>query len=145
MTAEPADADDGPGAREARDIELLAASLRADAADVEVYARVLTESLGDALPAGMVRVERDRSVRDRLSGRPGRVVTVTVSGRDRELVLHDSGRGTTASIVRAVRGVVIARDEVDLDAWLSALAAEVSAAARSSAASRTALERFLRT
>lgn len=134
------EAGDGAG-----DVELIAASLRADAADVDTYARVLTATLGDALPAGMVRVERDRSLGDRLAGRPGRVVAVTVSGRDRELVLRETGRGVTTSIVRAVRGVVIARDEVDLDAWLTALAAEVSTAARSSAASRTALERFLRT
>lgn len=127
------------------ELELLAASLRADARDVDTYARVLTGTLGDALPAGMVSIERDRSLGDRLAGRPGRVVTVTVRGRDRELVLRDTGRGVTASIVRAVRGVVIARDEVDLDAWLGALAAEVAAAARSSAASRSALQRFLRT
>ena len=126
------------------DLELLAASLRADARDADTYARVLTGTLGDALPAGMVTVERDRSLGDRLAKRPGRVVAVTVSGRDRELVLRETGRGVTASIVRAVRGVVIARDEVDLDAWLGALAAEVAAAARSSAASRSALQRFLR-
>src|SRR5436305_369729 len=51
--------------------DLVAAALRADSADVAVYARVLTESLGDALPAGCVGVERVRSVSDRLHGRPG--------------------------------------------------------------------------
>ena len=142
MPVEPVS--DGPADEPGDDLELLAASLRADAADAATYARVLTETLGEALPAGMVQVERERSLGDRLARRPGHVLAVTVTGRDRELVLRETGRGVTASIVRAVRGVVIARDEVELDAWLGALAAEVSAAARSSAASRTALQRFLR-
>ena len=42
-------------------VDQLAAALRADAGDLDVYARVLTDSLVDALPDGVVRVDRDRS------------------------------------------------------------------------------------
>ena len=41
-------------------LEMITAALRADSADVAVYARVLTESLGDALPADCVTVDRAR-------------------------------------------------------------------------------------
>ncbi|MEN3300341.1 MAG: hypothetical protein V7633_2399, partial [Pseudonocardia sp.] len=40
------------------DLHLIAAALRSDRADVESYTRVLTSVLGDALPPGMVEVER---------------------------------------------------------------------------------------
>jgi hypothetical protein len=41
---------------DALSFEMVAAALRSDSADVAVYARVLTDSLGDALPAGVVAV-----------------------------------------------------------------------------------------
>src|SRR6185437_16189653 len=59
-------------------LEEITAALRADSADVALYARVLTESLGDALPAGCVVVDRDRTMSDRMRGRPGQVTKVTV-------------------------------------------------------------------
>ena len=66
-------------------LDMVTAALRADSADVAVYARVLTESLGDALPAGWVTIDRDRSVSDRMRGRPGQVSKITV--RMGELVM----------------------------------------------------------
>ena len=39
-------------------LDMVTAALRADSADVAIYARVLTESLGDALPAGWVTIDR---------------------------------------------------------------------------------------
>src|SRR3954447_10933283 len=53
------------------DLYGLAVALRTDRADVASYASVLTDALGSALPEGMVEVERDRSMKDRLAGRPG--------------------------------------------------------------------------
>ena len=37
---------------ESPDLELVTAALRADSADAAIYARVLTESLGESLPPG---------------------------------------------------------------------------------------------
>ena len=51
---------------------MVTAALRADSSDIAIYARVLTESLGDALPPNCVTVDRDRSVSDRMKGRPAR-------------------------------------------------------------------------
>src|SRR6266487_3943083 len=51
--------------------DMVAAALRADSADVATYAQVFTESLGDVLPPGCVTVERERTMADRMRGRPG--------------------------------------------------------------------------
>ena len=51
-------------------LDMVAAALRADSADIAIYARVLTESLGDSLPPGCVTVDRDQSMSDRMRGRP---------------------------------------------------------------------------
>ncbi len=49
---------------DALSLEMVAAALRADSADAVVYARVLTNSLSEALPPGLVTVERERSMSD---------------------------------------------------------------------------------
>ena len=54
------------------DLDMVTAALRADSADVAVYARVLTQSLSEALPPGTVLVDRDRSMSDRMKGRRAR-------------------------------------------------------------------------
>ena len=72
---------------DALSFDLVAAALRSDSADVAVYVRVLTDSLGDALPEGVVTVERDRTVSDRMRGRPGEVAKITVRLGDQLLTL----------------------------------------------------------
>jgi hypothetical protein len=126
-----------------RDIDLVAAALRVDRADVDTLVAVLTESLGELLPSGMVEVERERSMGDRLAGRPGHAVAVAVRAPERELSLRRGRHGPVAEIRVVVRGVVISRREVGIDEWTRALAEEVSALARRDAAARTALQRFL--
>ena len=77
MTLEPS------GLGPSGDVALLAAMLRADRADVASYARVLTSTLADALPEGMVEVEQRRGLGDRMAGRNGRTVAIVVHGVDR--------------------------------------------------------------
>ena len=91
-------------------LEEITAALRADSADVALYARVLTESLGDALPPGCVVVDRDRTMSDRMRGRPGQVTKVTVRLGEKVLTLAvQPGRPPAAEICREVRGVVLSR------------------------------------
>jgi hypothetical protein len=137
MTIEPSGL--GPSA----DVALLASMLRADRADVASYTRVLTGALGDALPEGMVEVERKRGLADRMAGRDGHPVALVVRGVDRELELRDGSRGVQAQVRQVVRGVVISRREVGVDEWLTALAEDLTRIAARDAAARTALERFL--
>ena len=125
------------------DVDAVAAALRADAADLDVYARVLTGSLQEALPVGMVDVERDRSMGDRLAGRPGRVTSIQIKTGDWELTLR-VGRGLPIAHVRQlVRGVAISSREVELDEWTSILARVLAQRADESAAAREALGRLL--
>ena len=59
-------------------LDMVTAALRADSADVAIYARVLTESLGSTLPPGCVTIDRARTMSDRMHGRPGPVSKITV-------------------------------------------------------------------
>ena len=125
------------------DLHLIAAALRADRADVESYVRVLTAVLGDALPPGMVEVERKRSMADRMNGREGVPVSLTVSTPDEQLVLRRETHGVTGEVRQIVRGVTIKRRTVGIDEWLIALAGVLTRLAQSSAAAREALTGLL--
>jgi hypothetical protein len=128
------------------DVDALAAALRADSTDLDVYARVLTTSLAEALPEGMVTVERDRSLSDRMAGRPGTVRSLRVEAGDATLELG-RGRGgvPVARVARAVRGVVISSKEVTVEVWVQALADHLANRAKESASARAALAKLLGT
>ena len=125
------------------DLHLIAAALRADRADVESYTRVLTAVLGDALPPGMVSVDRRRSLSDRMAGREGTPVALTVTTADERLTLRQEPHGVAGEIHQIVRGVTIKRRTVGLDEWLVALAGVLSRLAEGSAAARAALSGLL--
>ncbi|MET7391093.1 hypothetical protein ACFYPT_39780 [Streptomyces sp. NPDC005529] len=125
------------------DVELLAAALRRDSADLNLYARVLTEKLADSLPPGAVRVERGRTVADRLARRAGTVAELDVTLGDQRLALRTDRGRVTGEIRHEVRGIVLSRRPVALDEWLHVLARSLADAAASDARARAALERFL--
>jgi hypothetical protein len=126
------------------DFHLLVAALRTDRADVESYHRVLSDTLGGALPPGMVEVERRRTFADRVAGRDGQAVSVRVTTPDRVLVLSAGKHGgVAAEIHQVVRNVVISRKETTVDDWLAALAQELTKLAERDARARDALSRLL--
>jgi hypothetical protein len=125
------------------DLHLIAAALRSDRADIESYTRVLTLVLGDALPPGMVTVERRRTLADRMNGRDGTPVSLLVTGPQQQLELRQERHGVVGEIRQVVSGVVIKRRTVGLDEWLVALAGVLSGLAQSSAAAREALTNLL--
>jgi hypothetical protein len=124
-------------------LDMVTAALRADSADVAIYARVLTESLGESLPPGVVAIERDRSVSDRMRGRPGSVSKITVRLGEQVMTLAIQRGAPAAEICREVRGVVLSRQPVPLGDWAAELArALVSYAERNADAAR-ALRRLV--
>jgi hypothetical protein len=128
------------------DVDALAAALRADAADLDVYARVLTTSLAAALPAEMVGIDRDRSLADRLAGREGKVRGIRIALGDWELMLSPGRSRSGVPLAQArqkVRGVAISSREVSLDEWAQLLATGLAKRARESADARAALRRLL--
>jgi hypothetical protein len=122
----------------------LVAALTGDAADLPSLTRVLTVTLAEVLPIGMVDVEYDRSLADRMSGRPGTPVALTVTTGDRVLTLQAGRAGRTEAVVaRAVRGVTISRSPVSIVEWIAALAEQLNRLANEDASARSAIERLL--
>jgi hypothetical protein len=125
------------------DLEMVTAALRADSADVAVYARVLTESLGESLPPGCVTIERDRSVSDRMRGRPGTVSKITVRLGERVMSLAVRNGEPAAEICREVRGVVLSRQPVPVQEWAAELARALVGYAEQNARTAEALRRLV--
>ena len=128
---------------DAPSLDLVAAALRADSADVAVYARVLTDSLGDALPEGVVIVDRERSVSDRMRGRPGEVAKITIRLGDQMLTLALRRGQPVAEICREVRGVVLSRRPVQVTEWAAELAKALVAYADQNAQAAEVLRRLV--
>lgn len=128
---------------DAPSFDLVAAALRADSADVAVYARVLTDSLGEALPEGVVTVDRERSVSDRMRGRPGEVAKITVRLGDQMLTLAVRRGQPVAEVCREVRGVVLSRRPVQVTEWAAELAKALVAYADQNAQAAEVLRRLV--
>ncbi len=132
----------GPGGGDLS-LDMVTAALRADSTDVTVYARVLTESLGGALPPGFVQVERDRSLADRMQGRPGQVKKVTIRLGEQVMTLAVRGGQPAAEICREVRGVVLSRQPVGIQQWAGELARALVAHAEDNAQAAAALRKLV--
>jgi hypothetical protein len=125
------------------DLDLVTAALRADSADATIYAQVLTESLGESLPPGCVTIERDRSVSDRMHGRPGKVSKITVRLGEQVMTLAVRAGQPNAEILREVRGVVLSRQPVPVPEWAAELARALVGFAEQNARTAEALRRLV--
>ena len=128
---------------DALSLEMVTAALRMDSADVAVYTRVLTKSLSEALPPDYVTVERERTMADRMRGRPGEVSKVTVKLGDQVMTLAVKNGKPTAEICREVRGVVLSRQAVPPQQWAAVLASALMSHAKSSAQAAEALRKLV--
>ena len=99
---------------DALSLDMVTAALRADSTDVAIYARVLVQSLGEALPADCVSVERDRSMSDRMRGRPGEISKIVARLGELQMTLAVRNGQPAAEVCRAVRGVVLSRQAVPI-------------------------------
>ena len=126
-------------------LEMISAALRADSADVAVYARVLTESLGDALPPDCVTVDRARrTMSDRRNGRPGQIEKITVRLGDQVLTLGvRPGHPPAAEICKEVRGIVLSRQPATLQEWVDQLARGLAAHAQQNAHAAEVLRKLV--
>jgi hypothetical protein len=129
---------------DALSLDLVTAALRADSSDIAIYARVLTESLGDSLPPGSVSVDRERaSMSDRMHGRQGAVKKVTVRLGEQIMTLGIQRGAPVAEICHEVRGVVLSRQPVPLAQWAAELAKALVVHAEQNAATAAALRRMV--
>jgi hypothetical protein len=119
--------------------DLAASSLRADASDSRALAEALAAKLCEALPDQT----RTRRRAGRFLSREKRLERVEVQFGDETFVLSLSGETAETSLAKSVRGVVIKREQMALDAWLEALSEALSAEAERSETTRLSLERLL--
>jgi hypothetical protein len=120
------------------DIDLLAASLRADATDLGAFVEALAVKLEEAVPGGVV-VERRR---DGMFG-PKRVRRIALDAGGRRLELRVAGPGVQTLCARLSGGIVLKNEEIPTDEWLRALSESLAAQAQHSQTTRQALERLL--
>jgi hypothetical protein len=132
-----------PSADDALSLDMVTAALRLDSADAALYASVLTKSLSEALPPGYVTVERERSVSDRMRGRPGEVSKVVIKLDDQVMTLEVKHGKPSAQICREVRGIVLSTKTVPVGEWAAALASALMSHAESNAKAAEALRRLV--
>lgn len=121
---------------EAGGFELLAASLRADARDLDVFFDALATKLAGTFPQNTT-VEREG-----FRGR-GRVRSVAVELGEHRYELERAGGGATATRARSVRGIVLKNETLLLDDWIGELSRDLAESAEQSERGRVALERLL--
>src|ERR1700689_53440 len=128
---------------DALSLDMVTAALRADSTDVAIYARVLAQSLGEALPGDLVSVERERSMSDRMRGRPGEISKIVAKLGDQQMTLAVRNGPPPPGIGRAGRGAVRRRQTVPLGEWAPARASALVAYAGQNAQAAQALRKLV--
>ena len=121
---------------QADDFELLAASLRADARDLDLFVETLAAKLSASLPAS-TDVDREG-----FRGR-GAVKSLSVDLGDHRYGLERSSIGLTCRRANAVRGIVLKNEELGLDEWIDSLSRDLADAAEQSERGRLAVDHLL--
>jgi hypothetical protein len=122
----------------ALDIDLLAASLRADTSDLRAFVEALAVKLEQAVP-GAVAVDRRR---EGMFG-PKLVRRISLDAGDQRLELRAMGARIETRCSRLSGGIVLKSDELGTEAWLQALGEALSVQAQRSQITRQALQRLL--
>ncbi len=124
--------------RPAVDMDLLAASLRADSSDLSAFVESLAAKLEEAVP-GRVRIDRRRSG---MFG-PKEVRGLAVDLGDQRLELRTERGAVQTRCSRLSGGIVLKNEVLETDEWLAALSEALAGEARRSETTRKALERLL--
>jgi hypothetical protein len=125
--------DDGMG------FELVAASLRADSGDMTAFTEALATKLEGALP-GQTTVKRGGGG---LFGGPKRVEGVGVQLGETRYEMRVNKHGIDCTRGRAVRGIVLKTEQLNLDEWIDGLSRDLNEQASRSEQARLALERLV--
>jgi hypothetical protein len=120
------------------DLEMAAASLRADNSDVHILLKVLVDQLRDTL-GDRLRIERAGG-RFRKSDAIKRV-QITMGSDHFEAVVD--GTGLICTIGHASGGIRIRSDQVDMETWMAKLLGALQTEATHSQTARQALENIV--
>jgi hypothetical protein len=119
------------------DLELAAASLRADGSDVHILVKVLVDQLSDALGS---RLKVERAGRFRKSEE---IKSLKIAMGDDQFDAEVDGGTLKCTIGRSSGGIRIRSEKVDIDTWLNRLLTVLKAEAANSQAVRLALENMV--
>ncbi|HLG61524.1 MAG TPA: hypothetical protein VKY19_06305 [Ktedonosporobacter sp.] len=120
-------------------VDLLAASLRADMSDLNAFLEALAIKLEGALPQQTV-VTRQNKLFSR--EHPVREISVTLGEQQYRISREQRGPLITLR-AKVVRGIVLKTDQLPMEQWIEELAAGLAQQAEQSFQARAALERFL--
>lgn len=120
-------------------VDLAAAGIRADGAELAVSVEVLARKLELALPHA-TRVTRRAK---RFLSKEKIVEAIEVTLGECRYALHIRGHEVDAARTQEVRGIVIKREPLALDAWVQALTDDLGEQAQTDADTRDALARLL--
>jgi hypothetical protein len=123
----------------ALDIDLLAASLRADSSDVNAFVESLAAKLEEAVP-DRTRVERRRA--GLMGPKQVRRIALDAGSSRLELLRGDSG-AIEMRCARLSGGIVLKSEQLDSEAWIAALGQALATEAGRNERTRRALERLL--
>jgi hypothetical protein len=122
----------------ALNFDMVAAAIRADAADTRTFMEALAVKLEEALP-GQVAIEREGG----LFQKEHRVKRISVDLQDRHYELERIHSGVEARTAHQVRGIKLKTDVVPLPEWIDTLARHLATYAESNAQARAALARLV--
>jgi hypothetical protein len=120
------------------DLELAAASLRADRTDVHVLLKVLVDQLSDAL-GDRLRVERTGG----LFRKSDQIRSLAVAMGDESFEAVVDGPTLRCTVGHASGGIRIRTETVTMDAWIARLLTALQAEAAHSQSAREALEKMV--
>src|SRR3954452_10080802 len=127
-----------PPVADAPDLDLLAASLRADATDTAAFLEALAARLEGAFP-GQVEVQRKGG----LLGGGKRVRRIAVRLDNTHYEMEPDHGSVVARRRNVVRGIALKSEDLSVEAWIDALSTDLLALAQTSERSRAALERLI--
>jgi hypothetical protein len=120
-------------------VEMFAASLRADNTDSKAFLEALAAKLEGSLP-DRTQVTRQRSMFSR--EHPVKEIVVTL-GDYQYRVMRERQSPLITSRAKMVRGIVLKTDQVPMEQWIEELAESLARESAQSAQAHAALERFL--
>jgi hypothetical protein len=125
--------------REPLQVDLLAASLRADSSDLNAFMEALASKLGGSLP------EQTQIIRqNRLFSRNHPVLAINVLLGDQQYqIVREHQSYPQTSRAKIVRGIVIKTEQLPMEQWIDEIADALAVLSTQSMQARNALERFL--
>lgn len=118
--------------------DLGAASWRHTHADERAYVEALAERLAHALP-DLTQIKREH----KLFAKEQKLKELAVSIADESFILTLEGNRYVSRVAKTVRGIILARKDVEMQEWLQQLSRALGDFARSNQERQASLQKFL--